>query len=95
MQSEYEIFITNLDKKKIINKNTGEVTDWCMVTYMIKKEETDNSIGPAHLSCYCKPTAWTDLKQFMFKWTNAVMNQVVDNNRLKIKIKKIDKYILS
>ena len=95
MQSEIEIFITNLDKKNIVNQKTGELTNWCMVTYMIKKEDTDKSIGVAHLSCYCKPNAWNDLKPYMFKWTKAFMTQVVENNRIKLKIKQIDKYLLS
>lgn len=73
MEQELNIFITNLDKKKITNERTGEVTDWVMVTYLVAKESTDKSKGVSQLSCYCKPNAWTDLDKYMFKWAKAVL----------------------
>jgi len=90
-----EIFITNFDKKQIKNERTGEVTDWCMVTYFIKKDDTNKSKGPAILSCYCKSNAWGDLDKYSFKWVKATMSQVVEKNRLKLKIKKIGNDIVS
>lgn len=95
MQNEMKIFVTNLDKKKITNKNTGEVRDYCMVTFLVAKEETSNSKGTAQLTCYCKPEAWTILDKYMFKWVSATMNNIVENNRLKVKIKQVDEAILS
>lgn len=94
-QLEMEIFITNFDKKQIKNDKTGEVKDYCMVTYMIKKLDTNKSKGPAVLSCYCNANAWGDLDKYSFKWVKAKMTQVVENNRLKLKIKSIGNDVVS
>lgn len=95
MEQELKIFIINLDKKQIRNEKTGEVTDWCMVTYLVPKEETSKSKGVAELSCYCQPIAWDELDKHMFKWVNAKMTQTVEKNRIKLKIKSINNVVVS
>lgn len=95
MNLDFEIFITNLDKRQIVNEKTGEVSDWCMVTYFVKKEDTEKSRGPVQLTCYCKPNAWSDLNEYRFKWAKAKMSQSIEKNRMKLKIKSIDKYVVS
>ena len=95
MERQLEIFITNLDKKYIKNKVTGEVTNWCMVTYLIPKEENIKSKGCAQLSCYCKENAFTDLEKYMYKWSKAVVKDTVEDNRIKLKIKSVDNVVVS
>lgn len=95
MENKLNIFITNLDKRNITNEKTGEVSNWCMVTYFIKKDNTERSKGNAQLSCYCKSSAFDDLEKYMFKWVDAIVTQIVDGNRIKLKIKSIDNVVVS
>ncbi len=95
MENKMEIFITNLDKRNITNEKTGEISNWCMVTYFIKKEDTDRSKGNAQLSCYCKANAFNDLEKYMYKWSNANITQTVEGNRIKLKIKSVDNVVVS
>ena len=81
MERQLEIFITNLDKKYIKNKVTGEVTNWCMVTYLIPKEENIKSKGCAQLSCYCKENAFTDLAIKQYKLIQRSANNTVGSSR--------------
>lgn len=95
MENNLEIFITNLDKRYIKNENSGEITNFCMVTYLIPKENTNKSKGLAQLSCYCKESAFNDLDKFMYKWTKATLTSKVDGNRLKLKIKSVNDILVS
>lgn len=95
MENTLDIFITNLDKRQIKNDKTGEVTDWCMVTYLIPKEDTNRSKGCAQLSCYCNATAFTSLDKLMMKWTKAKVRNIVDGNRIKLKIMSVDNVVVS
>lgn len=95
MESKIEIFITNLDKRNITSERTGEITNWCMVTYFIKKDNTERSKGCAQLTCYVKPEAFSSLEKYMFKWANATLTQSVDKNRIKLKIKSVDNIVVS
>lgn len=95
MENNLEIFITNLDKKYIKNDKTGELTNYCMVTYLIPKENTNRSKGSAQLSCYVNESAFNELEKFMFKWTKAIVKSKVDGNRLKLKIKSVNDVVVS
>lgn len=95
MENTLDIFITNLDKRQIKNEKNGEVTDWCMVTYLIPKEDTNRSKGCAQLSCYCSSTAFTSLEKLMMKWTKAKVRNIVDGNRIKLKIISVENVVVS
>lgn len=95
MLRSLDIFITNLDKKYIKDKNTGEVSNWTMVTYLIAKEETNKSKGCAQLTCYVSESAFTELDKFMYKWTKAQVKDVVEDNRIKLKIKSVNDVVVS
>ena len=92
---ELDIFITNLDKRNIKNEYTGEITNWCMVTYLIPKENNNRSKGCAQLSCYCSENAFNDLEKYMYKWSKAKLSQKVDGNRIKLKIKSVNDVVVS
>lgn len=90
---DLEIFITNLDKRTI--KKNDETTNWCMVTYLVPKENSRFSKGCAQLFCYCKENAFEDLEKYMYKWTKVKMTQFVDGNRIKLRIKSVNDIVVS
>ena len=95
MENSLEIFITNLDKKYIKNETTGEIKNYCMVTYLISKEDTTRSKGLAQLSCWCNEDAFNSLDKFLCKWSKANVISKVDGNRLKLKIKSVNDVVVS
>ena len=95
MENNIEIFITNLDKRYIKNDNTGEIKNFCMVTYLINKEDTSKSKGLAQLSCYCNESAFNDLDKYLCKWSKAVVSSIVDGNRLKLKLRRVNDIVVS
>ena len=101
MANNLEIFIINLDKKYIKNDKTGEITNYCMVTYLIPKENTNKSKGCAQLSCYVNENAFNDLDKYMYKWVKAVVKDFPEykdgkpTNRIKLKIKSVNDVVVS
>lgn len=90
-----KIIITNLDKINITNEKTGEIKTYCRVGYLVEKEPTEHSIGYAQLQSYVKDDAFNQLKDQLLKPMIATYSTIVDKNRFKIKLKKINNYVLS
>lgn len=89
------IIITNLDKINIKNDKTGEVTPFCRITYLIEKEPTERSLGYAQMESYVKEDAFLQLKNQLLKPLTATYTNRVEKNRFKIKLLKINEYVLS
>lgn len=89
------ILITNLDKINITNDKTGEVNTYCRITYLIEKESTEKSIGYAQMQSYVKEDAFVQLKGQLLKHLTATYTTVVDKNRFKIKLIKLNDYVLA
>lgn len=88
------IMITNLDKINITDDKTGEVKTYCRITYLVEKESTERSIGYAQMQSYVKEDAFNQLKGQLLKPLNATYTTTVDKNRFKVKILKLNDYVL-
>lgn len=85
------------DKVRFVNKKSGEVSYMAKIRYCMPKEQTTNYLGYAELDSYnnVKVFDYCKDKDLFGKIVNLELAKVVDGNRLKLKIVKINDYVLS
>lgn len=89
--------IISCDKLKFINKKTGEVSYMTKISYTMPREKTSKTLGYAFLDSYNKEEAFEYLsKNDLFgKLCDIELSKMLDGNRIKLKIAKINNYVLS
>lgn len=85
------------DKLKFINKKTGEVSYMTKISYTMPREQTSKTLGHAFLDSYNKEEVFDYLaKNDLFgKMCDIELSKMLDGNRIKLKIVKINNYVLS
>lgn len=97
MTQEIKIWIFGLDKMKMTNKATGEISYMCHMCYLIEKEPTDRSVGCAVMDTFIKAENFENLKPLLMKGVNATFDLVPDKKDtrlLKPKFIKINDILL-
>lgn len=78
MENNLEILITNLYKVNFLSQKTGEVTQKCVIEYLIKKEDTPNSRGLVKLCpTYCDVKYFDELSKYLYRFVRAISKDVV------------------
>ena len=89
--------LISADKVRFVNKKSGEVSYMTKISYCMPKENTDRCLGYAFLDSYNKENVFDYLsKNDLFgKLCDIELSKSLDGNRIKLKIAKINSYVLS
>lgn len=89
--------VVSADKVRFVNKKTGEVSYMTKISYTMPRERTSKTLGYAFLDSYNKEEVFDYLsKNELFgKLCDIELSKMLDGNRIKLKIAKINSYVLS
>lgn len=90
MNNNVKVILLNLQKVNFSNKETGQVTTMCKITYGLDLTKTDNFVGYSVLESYAKESAFAGLEKVLKRECMAVMEYKPTQNGVKYVITKIN-----
>ena len=87
---DLKIFLINLEKTRIKNKDSGEVIEFCKITYAIPVPDEERFSGLCILDSYKNVKYFDELKSYTGKPHNVQIRKIRQKSGFKYSLISID-----